>query len=54
VVDHAANLEAALENAETYFGLAIRSTDRGERELLEEIAELQIKIAERLEVPVAS
>jgi hypothetical protein len=53
VVDHAANLKAALENAETYFGLAIRSTDRGERELLEEIAELQIKIAERLEVLVA-
>ena len=53
MADHAANLKAALENAATYIGLAIRSTDRGERELLEEIAELQIKIAERLEVLVA-
>jgi hypothetical protein len=50
VVDHAANLKAALESAETYINLALRSTDRGERELLEEVAELQIKIAERLEV----
>ena len=44
MADHAANLKAALENAATYIGPAIRSTDRGERELLEEIAELQIKI----------
>jgi hypothetical protein len=53
VVDHAADLKAALQSAETYIGLALKSTDRGERELLEEIAELQIKIAERLEVLAA-
>jgi hypothetical protein len=53
MVDHAANLKAALYNAETYIGRALRSTDRGERGLLEEIAELQIKIAERLEVLAA-
>jgi hypothetical protein len=53
MVDHAANLKAALYSAETYIGLALRSTDRGERELLEEIAEPQIKIAERLEVLAA-
>jgi hypothetical protein len=54
VIDHAANLKAALESAETYIGLAVRSTDRRERELLQEIAELQIKIAELLEVLAAS
>jgi hypothetical protein len=53
VVDHTANLKAALQTAETYIGLALRSTDRGERELLEEVAELQTKIAERLEVLAA-
>jgi hypothetical protein len=53
MVDHAANLKLALASAETYIGLAIRSMDRSERELFEEIAELQIKIAERLEVLAA-
>ena len=35
-------------------GLALQSQDRGEREIMEEIAEFQIKIAERLEILAAS
>ena len=52
--DHATKLKQALENAEAYIGLALQSQDRGEREIMEEIAEFQIKIAERLEILAAS
>jgi hypothetical protein len=45
-----ANLLAALDHAEEYRVLAMRSRDRGEREAYERIVELYIRIAEELEV----
>jgi hypothetical protein len=38
-VNHAASLKQALESAEIYIGLAIKSRERAEREPFEEIAE---------------
>ena len=49
LVDPRAKLIDALNQAETYLGLAIRVEDRGERECYEHMAELYLKIAEHLE-----
>jgi hypothetical protein len=48
--DHKVQLLAALDRAEEYRVLAIRSQDRGERECYERIIEHYVKIAEELEV----
>jgi len=52
VADHAANLKAALQSAETYRPGDQKHGPRRTRSH-EAIAELQIKIAERLEVLIA-
>jgi len=49
LIDPKAKLIDALNQAETYLGLAIRVEDRGERECYENVAELYLKIAEHLE-----
>lgn len=49
LIDPKAKLMAALNQAETYLGLAIKAEDRGERECYEQMAELYLKIAEHLE-----
>jgi hypothetical protein len=51
-IDAKAKLMAALDNAEEYRVLAIRSRDRGAREVFERIVELYVKIAEELEALV--
>jgi hypothetical protein len=50
MIDAKAKLLAALDHAEEYRVLAIRSRDRGEREAYERIVELYVRIAEELEV----
>ena len=45
-------LLAALDQAEAYRVLAIRSRDRGERESYERIVELYVRIAEELEAMI--
>jgi chaperonin cofactor prefoldin len=42
-------LVKVLDSAQEYLDLAIKSKDRGERELFERIVELYLKIAEQLE-----
>jgi hypothetical protein len=42
-------LVKVLDSAQEYLDLAIKSKDRGERELFECIVELYLKIAEQLE-----
>jgi hypothetical protein len=48
-VDHGVSLKQSLDSAATYIGLALKSRERGERELLETVAELHLKIADCLE-----
>jgi hypothetical protein len=48
-IDHKAKLLAALDHAEAYRSLAIRSRDRVEREVYERIVERYVEIAEELE-----
>ena len=49
LTDPETKLLAALDHAEDYRGLAIRSRDRGEREVYERIVELYVEIAEQIE-----
>jgi hypothetical protein len=49
ILDPKAKLLAVLDQAEEYRGLAIRTKDRGEREVYERIVELYVEIAEQLE-----
>jgi hypothetical protein len=49
MIDPKTKLLTVLDHAEEYHGLAIRTQDRGEREVYEKIAELYLKIAEELE-----
>ncbi len=48
-VDLKAKLLAALDQAEAYRALAVKSRDRGEREVYERIVELYVEIVEQLE-----
>jgi hypothetical protein len=48
-IDLKAQIIAVLDRAEEYRVLAIKAGDRGEREALERIVELHVKIAEELE-----
>jgi hypothetical protein len=49
MIDPRTKVLTVLDHAEEYRGLAIRAKDRGEREVYERIAELYVKIAEKLE-----
>jgi hypothetical protein len=49
LINPKAKLVAALDHAEDYRGLAIKSRDRGEREIYERIVELYVNIADELE-----
>jgi hypothetical protein len=51
-IDLRDKLLAALDQAEAYRVLAIRSRDRGERETYERIVELYVRIAEELEAMI--
>ena len=53
-VDLKSKLLAALDQAEGYRVLAIRSRDRGQRESYERIVELYVSIAEKLEAMIDS
>ena len=49
VFDPRTKLVEALDSAQEYLDLAIKSKDRGEREFFERIVELYVKIADELE-----
>jgi chaperonin cofactor prefoldin len=49
VFDPRTKLVDALDSAQEYLDLAIKSKDRGEREFFERIVELYVKIADELE-----
>ena len=49
VFDPRTKLVEVLDSAQEYLDLAIKSTDRGERECFERIVELYVKIADELE-----
>jgi hypothetical protein len=49
VFDPRTKLVEVLDSAQEYIDLAIKSKDRGERECLERIVELYVKIADELE-----
>jgi hypothetical protein len=51
-LDLKTKLLTALDQAEAYRVLAIKSRDRGEREVYERIVELYVDIAEQLERPI--